>query len=123
MRAALLSLVFLASVAACGGSSSFGGATITLSAAGLSAAAVSVPSAGQIKFVNDDTASHQIASSNCAELASGPLAHGASFIATLGAGPKTCSFNDGLNPSSASFQGSVTVAAPGAGGGGGGAGY
>jgi hypothetical protein len=123
MRAALLPSFALAALAACGGSDSFGGATITLTASGLSAAAVSVPSAGQIKFVNNDSASHQIASSNCSELASGPLAHGASFIATLGAGPKSCSFSDGLNPSSTQFQGSVSVAAPGSGGGGGGAGY
>src|SRR6266851_555602 len=32
-----------------------------------------------------------------------------SFLATLGAGPKTCTFTDGLHPSPAAFQGTVNV--------------
>jgi len=32
-----------------------------------------------------------------------------SFLAMLGAGPKTCTFSDGLHPFPAAFQGTVNV--------------
>ena len=36
-------------------------------------------------------------------------AAGASFTATMGAGPKTCTFSDALMPGKTAFQGTVTV--------------
>jgi len=36
-------------------------------------------------------------------------AAGASFTATMGAGPKTCAFSDALMPGETTFQGTVTV--------------
>lgn len=111
MRLALALVV----LAACGGSSSSGKpATIqvTLGASGVSPASVNAGSGGQVHFVNNDTAAHQIASTNCTELASSSLAAGGAFTATLGTGPKTCNYNDGLNPAAAAFAGAINVAAP-----------
>ena len=117
MRATAL-LVTSLGLIACGGSSQTP-ALIALSASGASPSTITIPSSATVNFVNHDTADHQIASS-CTELASPKLSTSATFTATFGAGPKSCSFSDGLNPSSTVFQGSVTVRAPGAAGGGGG---
>ena len=112
-----LKLVLVTAVlAACGGGSggSKAGAAVQVSlvASGVSPASVNVGSNGQVHFVNNDAVAHQIASTTCAELASASLAAGADFTATLGTGPKTCTFNDGLNPSASAFTGTVNVAAP-----------
>jgi len=69
----------------------------------------------QLEFVNADSMDHQIASSDCPELNSPRLVTVAetrstsSFLAMLGAGPKTCTFSDGLHPFPAAFQGTVNV--------------
>jgi plastocyanin len=93
---------------ACGGSSSTP-AAITLRAAGADPTSISVTGGAQLQFANADSVDHRIASSNCPELGSPTLPAGASFTATMGAGPKTCTFDDALQPSSASFQGTVIV--------------
>lgn len=118
MRIASLFVLFV--VAACGGSGSTA-AQIQLTASGASPSTITIPNGGQVHFINNDTADHQIASP-CTDLASPKLTKGQDFLATL-KGPNTCTFNDGLNPSVASFSGTVTVNAAGAGGGGGGSGY
>ena len=115
MRAAL-ALLFLA-VASCGSDST--APSVQLTAAGASPSTTSVNSAGTLRFVNQDTAAHQLSSSDCAELDSPKLAAGAEFIAQLGAGPKTCAYVDSLNPSATAFHGTVNVLAPNPGGGGG----
>jgi hypothetical protein len=93
---------------ACGGSSSAPGA-VTLRPAGADPTSISVMGGAQLQFANADSIDHRIASSDCPELNSPTLPAGASFTATMGAGPKTCSFDDGLQPSAAPFQGTVMV--------------
>ena len=118
MRLALL-FVPLA-LSACGGTSSGAAAQLQLTSAGASPNAITVPNGGQVRFINQDTVNHQIASPDCAELSSPQLSPKGDFLATLTGGPKTCTFKDGLNPTVTSFDGTVTVRAPGTGGGGGG---
>lgn len=115
-----LPLVLLA-LAACG-SPAPSSDQIVLTAAGASPSSLTVANGGQVHFLNKDSADHQIASSNCAELASPRLSSGQDFLATL-SGPKSCSFSDALNPAVTSFQGTITVNGPAGGGGGGGGGY
>ncbi|MBS2021294.1 MAG: cupredoxin domain-containing protein [Deltaproteobacteria bacterium] len=121
MRIAL-GLVVLALVA-CGGTDAPTGAQIAISASGFSPANITLPSGGSVTFTNNDTASHQIQSS-CSDMTSGTLTKGQTFTATL-AGPKTCNYSDGLNPTNTAFAGTVSVSSPasGGGGGGGGSGY
>jgi plastocyanin len=106
MRNAIL--LFPLALVACGGSSSTP-AAITLRPAGADPASITVMGGTQLQFANADSIDHRIASSDCSELGSPDLPAGASFTATMGAGPKTCSFNDALQPSAASFQGTVIV--------------
>ena len=94
-------------LAACGSSSA--PAAITLRPAGTDPSSISVLGGTLLQFANADTIDHRISSSDCPELSSPTLAAGASFTATVGAGPKTCAFDDALQPSAASFQGTVTV--------------
>jgi plastocyanin len=112
MRIGIVALLILA---ACGGSSSSSGGPVqvTLTAGGVSPASVNVGNAGSVKFTNNDAAAHQIASTSCPELASSSIAAGMSVTAQLGSGPKTCTYDDGLNPSAAAFQGTINVASPG----------
>jgi hypothetical protein len=102
----------LLACAGCGGTS-VNAVQVVLSASGVSPASICVSSAGQVKFSNHDSAEHQIASSSCAELNSPRLLAGGDFTATVGAGPKSCDYSDALDPSNASFQGVVSVGAPG----------
>lgn len=124
MRKIFLSALAACAVSACGGSdSTHAPAQVVLSAAGASPSSVTIPSGGQVRFVNNDDADHQIASSGCSELASPRLTKGASFTSSIIAGGRSCSFNDGLNPTSNAFTGTIVVQAPGTSGGSGGAGY
>jgi hypothetical protein len=113
----LISFAFVA----CGGSSSSGPteAPINLTASGLSSPAITVPSGGRVHYFNMDTVNHQIASTNCPDLDTPVLAPGTDSLRPQLTGPLACTYNDALN-SASSFDGSVTVNAP---GGGGGAGY
>jgi hypothetical protein len=106
MRIAIL-LVPL-SLMACGGSSS-APAAITLRPSGADPTSISVMGGAPLQFANADSIDHRIASSDCPELGSPMLTAGASFTATMGAGPKTCGFYDALQPTAASFQGTVIV--------------
>jgi len=102
-------LLFPFVLAACGGySSSSGPATVSLRAMGVNPSTISVMAGAQLQFTNEDTVEHRVASTDCSELNS-PAA-GASFTATMGAGPKTCAFSDALLPGDTAFQGTVTVA-------------
>jgi hypothetical protein len=113
MRAAII-LVSFVFVACGGGSSGPTEAPITMTAAGLSTSAVTIPTGGRVHFFNKDTASHQITSPDpgCADLDTPTLAPGADSLRPTMAGPLSCTFKDALT-SSAAFNGSVTVAAPG----------
>jgi plastocyanin len=111
MRAAiLLTLAFVS----CGGSGGLSGPVpVQFLAAGVSPANFNANSGGSVQFVNHDTVDHQVASADCAELTSPRMAPNAQFTAAMGTGPKTCNFNDSLNPTNAAFQGTVNVLAPG----------
>lgn len=112
MRVAIL-LVPLAWIA-CGGGGGGGGqapAEVDLSATGASPASFTIPSGGQINFVNKDTVAHQITSPDCAELNSPQLAAGQTFSTTVSGGPKNCTFTD--TRGSSTFNGAITVGAPG----------
>ena len=118
MRLALL--FFPIALLGCGGSGGNSAAQVQLTSSGASPNTITVPNGGQVHFINKDTANHQIASSDCSDLASPSLAPNGDFLATLNGGPKTCTFKDGLNATVTAFNGTVTVQAPGGGGGGGG---
>jgi len=103
-------LLFPLALAACGGPpSSSGPAMVSLRAAGVNPSTISVLAGAQLEFINEDAVNHQVASNDCSELSSPILAAGASFTATMGAGPKTCAFSDALMPGETAFQGTVTV--------------
>jgi hypothetical protein len=115
MRIAVLlgSLAFVA----CGGSSSSPTeAPINLTSSGLSSPTVTIPSGGRIHFFNKDTVAHQITSA-CADLVTPPLSPGADSLRPQMTGPQSCSYSDAVT-SSAAFNGTVIVSAPGTGGGG-----
>jgi len=76
---------------------------------GLSAARVSVDGDKSIEIMNSDAKPHQIYSHDCPALSSAVLEPGQSFVAFLGEGPKTCHYQDLLNPEASSFQGTVEV--------------
>jgi hypothetical protein len=129
-----LPLAALLGLAACGGSSSPAAPTlnpflgtltissvsstntclsispVTFTAAGVDHHTVTVAGGDCLSFTNDDTASHQPASIGtpaCAELNGPVLVHLGTFTTVPLSGPRTCTWQDALNP-------------PGAGGGGGG---
>ena len=125
MRLAYL-LVPLALVA-CGGSGGGGNvapAEIDLTAAGATAGGnptvnITIPSGGQVHFLNKDTKPHQITSAECPELNTAQLAPAAdSGLITLGGGPKACTFKDNLDPTNAAYSGNITVSQAGSPGGG-----
>src|ERR1700730_3076370 len=102
--------LFPLSLTACGvPPSSSGPAMVSLRAAGVNPSTISVMAGAQLQFTNEDAVDHQVASNDCSELSSPILAAGASFTATMGAGPKTCAFSDALMPGKTAFQGTVTV--------------
>jgi hypothetical protein len=91
--------------------------TVTFTSTGVSVHTVSAAGGDCLTFTNADTASHRpasIGSPTCPELdASVALTQGQSFTTTPLGGPKTCLWEDALNPPSAGAGG----------GGGGGGGY
>lgn len=113
--------VVLFGLAACGGGSSGGGssstgpteAPIRMTAAGLSANAITLPTGGRVHFFNMDTVAHQITSSDCgSDLDTPMLAPGGDSLQPTMTGPLSCTFQDALT-SAPIFNGSVTVDAPG----------
>jgi hypothetical protein len=83
--------------------------TVTFTAAGASVHSVNAAGGTCVTFTNSDVASHQPASlgaSVCPELdATGPLVTGASFTTSPLSGPKTCQWEDLLNPPTAGSPG------------------
>jgi len=116
MRTAILLIVTTVFVAACGGS---GGGTpsgpldVNLTASGANPSQFSALSQATLRFVNQDSVAHQITSTACSGLATPSIAPGANASATLPPGPMSCDFKDSLHPSAATFQGNITVLAPG----------
>ena len=117
MRAAILIMVPLAFFVACGGSGGSGTPTgpfqVTLTSAGASPGSFTALSQAEVQFTNNDLANHQINSSDCPEMSTPLLIPGMNATVMLAAGPKSCTFNDSLNPSNTAFQGSVNILAPG----------
>jgi len=105
-------------LAACGYNSGATSTTITLSSTGVSPKASSVSAGSAIKFLNDDSVPHQLASNpnpqqtDCPELNSPMLAPGDAFMATIASRNATCGFIDVLNPTDSNFQGTITVTIP-----------
>lgn len=97
---------------ACGGSGSGSTPAVTpevdFTATGLSQASVTVISGNQLKFVNKDTAAHQVSSAACPELNSPKLALNDSFSQTV-SGAKACAFSDSLNPTATIYNGTVNI--------------
>lgn len=115
-RMAKFSLVAVFSaVSACAGIASQARPDTTerIGSQGVSSSSVSVVAGDQLQFVNDDTRAHQIYSNDCVELSSTVLQPGDAFTATVGAGDKTCHFEDLLAPAAQGYQGVVHVDMPG----------
>jgi plastocyanin len=110
MRVSIL-LIAVALVACGGGGGGQAPATVSLTATNASPIGFTIPSGGQVDFVNRDTVAHQITSPDCPELATPSIAPGATFVATVTGGPKTCNFTD--TAGSHTFNGNFTVGAPG----------
>jgi hypothetical protein len=116
MRTAILLIVTVVFVAACGGS---GGGTpsgpldVNLTASGAQPNNFTALSSATLRFVNMDSVAHAISSTGCPGLNTPSIAPGSNASATLPAGPTACDFKDSLNPNATSFQGTVTVLAPG----------
>jgi hypothetical protein len=116
MRSAILLILTTVFVAACGGS---GGGTpsgpldVNLTATGAQPNNFNALSQATLRFVNQDSVAHQIASTGCSGLNTPSIAPGTNASATLPAGPTACDFKDSLHPNAASFQGTITVLAPG----------
>jgi hypothetical protein len=64
-----------------------------------------------------DTVNHQIASMTCPDLDTPVLTPGMDSLRPMLNGPLSCSYDDALNAAATTFDGSVTVNAPGQGGG------
>jgi plastocyanin len=129
-----LALLALAMLVACGGGSPSGpsavtvisgstgsagpiGATITITAAGVSSGSVPISVGQSVTFVNNDTRSHEFASNphpahgSCPaiERGLGTLGAGQSRSTQGFAGAGTCGFHDHLNDTTASLQGSIVI--------------
>jgi plastocyanin len=93
------------------------GATVTISAAGVSASAVTVAVGQSVTFVNNDTRSHEIASNphpqhgSCPSIEAGlgTLPPGASRQTHAFANAGTCGYHDHLDSSNRSLQGTITI--------------
>jgi plastocyanin len=128
------SLAALALLAACGGSPSSpsgggttvivrdggagqSGATVTITAAGVSPASVTVAVGQAVTFVNNDTRSHEIGSNphpnhgSCPSIETGVslLAVGQTKITRAFANTGTCGYHDHLDDSNTRFQGTIVV--------------
>jgi len=78
---------------------------------GASAPALVAEAGSVLRFVNGDGRPHQIYSNDCGELSSTVLKPGDTFVATIGAGPKLCHFQDLLAPLSTGYSATVEVQA------------
>lgn len=109
----IVSLAAILAVAACSDSSGNAAPAVAqFDATGVSPAAMSFDSFGELQILNADTKPHEVYSYDCAELASGLLQPGAEVPIGLSAGPKTCHFQDLLSPSASQYWGTIEIAAP-----------
>ena len=129
------SLIALGTLAACGGSSpsspsggvtvvvrdggtaGASGATITITAAGVSAKGVNAAVGQTVTFINNDTRSHEIASNphpqhgTCPSIEAGlgTIGAGQTKVTHAFANAGTCSYHDHVNDTNTAFQGTITV--------------
>ena len=129
------SLIALGTLAACGGSSPSSpsggvtvvvrdggtaggsGATITITAAGVSAKGVNAAVGQTVTFINNDTRSHEIASNphpqhgTCPSIEAGlgTIGAGQTKVTHAFANAGTCSYHDHVNDTNTAFQGTITV--------------
>jgi len=130
---ALLTAGAAAALVSCGGSSSPtgstqvispstgsvgpSGATVTITAAGVSPSQVSITVGQSVTFVNNDSRAHEMASDphpthgTCPGIESGigTLAAGQTKLTQGFATAGTCGYHDHLNSGTASLQGTITI--------------
>ena len=100
-----------------GGTAGASGATITITAAGVSAKGVNAAVGQTVTFINNDTRSHEIASDphpqhgTCPSIEAGlgTIAAGQTKVTHAFANAGTCSYHDHLNDSNNAFKASITV--------------
>ena len=89
--------------------------TITITSTGVSPRDIIVNSGATVKFVNNDSRSHEPSSNphpahtDCPALNVGVVAAGATGTSEPMPSGRTCGFHDHLNPGTGSLQGSVQV--------------
>jgi plastocyanin len=100
-----------------GGTSGTSGATITITAAGVSPATVTVAVGQTVTVVNNDTRSHEMASNphpqhgTCPSIEAGlgTLSPGQTKVTHNFANAGSCGYHDHLNDSSAALRGTIVV--------------
>ncbi|MBI4887646.1 MAG: hypothetical protein HY824_11185 [Acidobacteria bacterium] len=99
-----------------GPSTPSGGTTITITASGVSPAALTVEVGSRVTFVNSDTRNHDMASDPHPEHSNCPAINDVGFLTpgqskTTGnlTTARTCGFHDHDQPSTRSLQGTITV--------------
>jgi plastocyanin len=99
------------------GSTGPSGATVTITAAGVSPSQVTITIGQSVTFVNNDTRAHEMASDphpthgTCPGIENGlgTLQAGQTKLTQGFAGAGTCGYHDHLNSGTASLQGQITV--------------
>ena len=100
-----------------GGTGGPNGATITLTAAGVSAASVTIAVGQTVTFINNDTKSHEMASNphpqhgSCPSMENGLgiIAAGQTKVTHNFGNAGTCGYHDHLDDTNAGFQGTIIV--------------
>jgi len=100
-----------------GGTGGASGATVTMTANGLSSASVTVAAGQTVTFVNNDTRSHEIASNphpqhgSCpgVEAGLGIIAPGQTKVTHNFANAGTCGYHDHQDDTNTRFQGTIVV--------------
>ena len=100
-----------------GGGGGTSGATVTITAAGVNPATVTVALGQTVTFVNNDNRTHEMASDphpqhgTCPgiEAGLGSLAAGQTRTTRIMANSGTCRYHDHLNDSASSLQGTINV--------------
>ena len=86
--------------------------TEQIQTSGLSQPALEVASDKTVNFVNSDQRPHQIYSNDCNELSSMVILPGQQYSTLVGEGPKTCHYEDLLDPTSPLYMGTFSVKRP-----------
>lgn len=100
-----------------GGATGTSGATITITAAGVGPANVTVAVGQTVTFINNDTRPHEMASNphpqhgTCPSIEAGlgSLAAGQTKVTRAFANAGSCGFHDHINDASNSLKGTITV--------------